>query len=115
MFYEVDTLTSELNCSKCQERLCEPKTLPCGDTICLDCVSYIYETLIVDTNNYECPVCKEAHVMPEKGLALNKKLVGILALSPTEVYRGNAIELFKKNLELIKKNADSVSFALKNR
>lgn len=111
MFYEVDTLTSELNCSKCQVRLYEPKTLPCGDTICSDCVSNIH----VDSNNYECPICKEVHVMPGKGLALNKKLSGILALSPTEVYRGNAIELFKKNLELIKKNADSVSFALKNR
>ena len=98
MFFEEKNLYDILNCSKCKERLDDPKMLPCGDTICSNCVSSIH----VNNNKFECILCTENHLMPEKGLPTYKKLLALISIQPVEIYRSKSVEKLKLSLKEIK-------------
>ena len=110
MFHEEKKINEIINCSKCNERLDDPKALPCGETVCSSCVSTIH----VNNSKYECIVCNEQHIMPEKGLQTNKKLLTLISMQPTEVSRGKAFENLKKSLKQMKQKSKNLSFGAKN-
>ena len=110
MFFEEKKINDILDCSKCGERLDEPKILPCGDNVCSSCVS----TICVNNNKFECIVCNEQYVMPEKGLPTSKKLSALSALQPTEVSRGKSVESLKHKLKEIKNKLSSLIFGAQN-
>ena len=70
MFYEEKKISNVLNCAKCDQRLDEPRNLPCGEFIC----AYCHMSIEVNNNKFKCFVCKEDHLMPEKGLPISKRL-----------------------------------------
>lgn len=110
MFFEEKKINSVLNCSKCQERLDDPKNLPCGDNICSSCVASIH----VNNSKFECIVCNKTHTMPEEGLPTNKKLLTLISMHPDEVYRGKTAEKLKQSLKEMKKRTKSLLFAAEN-
>jgi len=110
MFYEESKIIETISCSKCQEKLDEPRILPCGDTVCSSCISSIH----VDNKKYECILCPEQHAMPEKGLPINKKLLILIAVQPSEVYRSEAVETLKNKLNDLNRNINSLSFGVIN-
>jgi hypothetical protein len=57
MYFDHETLESELKCSFCYERFNDPRVLPCGNTCCLNCI--INERNM--TNSFECKLCKDTH------------------------------------------------------
>ena len=105
MFYEEIKIKSNVNCAKCNERLDEPRMLPCGDTVCHQCVS----SLQVNKNQFKCIMCNEQHVMPEKGLPVNKAILAFLFMQPSEIDRGRSIEELKEKLKIFRKNITSLS------
>jgi len=107
MFYEEIKIKSNVNCAKCKERLDEPRMLPCGDTVCSRCLSYIQ----MNKNQFKCIVCNEQHLMPEKGLPINKALLAFLSMQPSEIDRGRSIEELKEKLKILRTNITSLSFS----
>ena len=87
-------ISNILKCSKCKERLYEPTTLPCGETVCLPCLNSIH----VNYKKFKCIVCNDEHAMPDFGLPVNKKVQAILSIQPKEVFRGKAVETLKDTL-----------------
>jgi len=108
MFYEEDQINDELNCIKCNQKLDEPRNLPCGEFIC----AYCYISIEVNNNKFKCFICNEDHLMPEKGLPISKRLLRILSLKSEEVYRGKEVKQLKENLNVIKKTSKSFRLAL---
>ena len=111
MFYEETKLNEELTCNKCRERLDDPRILPCGDTICSDCVLSIR---VADNNKFDCLICEKKHTMPDDGLPVNKKLLAILSLKPSEVYRGQIVQKLKEALNEIHKKSTQLTFGSNN-
>jgi hypothetical protein len=110
MFYEKDDLNNKLNCIKCNQRLDEPRILPCGETIC----AYCYISIEANKNKFVCFVCNENHSLTENGLPINKILLKILALESKEVYRGNEVKQLKGYLDDIQEDINKISFCLNN-
>lgn len=110
MFYEENKIIEIISCSNCQEKLDEPRILPCGETVCSGCISLIQ----INNNQFECLLCHKQHKMPEEGLPISKKLLALISIQPSEVYRSEAAETLKKKLIDINQNEISLLFGLTN-
>jgi hypothetical protein len=110
MFFETNQINEALLCINCEGKLEEPKILPCGETICLFCVTSLK---IVD-KMFDCLVCKEKHEMPKDGLLNNKFVVKILSIKPTKVSRGKDYDTFQDLLKHIGININLIKIGVNN-
>ncbi len=108
MFYEEEKIVQIGSCSRCLEILDEPRILPCGETVCSRCLSFIY----VNNNKFECIMCNKKHTLPEEGLPLNKTVMSLLSMQPSEVYRSHSVEELKQTLDSMRKKIASLYYGL---
>jgi hypothetical protein len=110
MYFETNQVNDVLLCQQCEGRLEGPKILPCGETICLFCVSSIR----INYKMFDCLVCNEKHVKPKNGLLDNKVVMKILSVKPKKVFRGVAVDLLEKSLEEIYKKQRLIKHKIEN-
>jgi hypothetical protein len=110
MFYQEDKVNNALKCSKCRQRLDEPKMLPCGEIVCSTCVSSIQ----VNNSMFRCLICDKMHMMPDDGLPVNKNLSTLISMQPSDVYRGMPAETLKELLLNMPKQILSLKFSINN-
>ena len=92
-----------LKCDQCNvpfNAYDQPRSLPCGDTICSACVAKIERE--ATNQKFKCSICKRDHYIPEEGLALNKKICALITAEPMEISRGENYERLQNNLKNIK-------------
>ena len=75
MFFEQDQILTVLNCSKCINRIDEPRLLPCGNTVCNDCITTLTVSRNPNSNMFECAMCLNEHMLPNEEFPLNKSLL----------------------------------------
>lgn len=114
MFYEQSQIRSNLVCRNCKQTYDEPKLLPCGETICNNCI-----TLLIRKNQEEkpcikCVFCEDFHPVPENGFTTNKLILKLLNEQPSEVYRGKNAEELKDSLKNIENLANNIIEKLEN-
>ncbi len=110
MFFETNQVNDALLCIHCEERLSEPKILPCGETICSLCETNIY---IID-KMYECLVCNKSHEMPEDGLPNNKLAFKMLSIKLTKVSRGEVFDSLIKLLDVLQEKTSLIKLGIEN-
>jgi hypothetical protein len=88
MFFDSNQINTVLNCTKCNERLDEPRLLPCGNSICKICAESIKAT----DREFQCLICDNKHEMLKSGLQIIKSSVEILSFN---ISRGRAYELLR--------------------
>jgi hypothetical protein len=110
MFFEENQVNDTLNCDKCQDRVDDPRILPCGDTVCSRCLLTIH----LNNNQFKCFLCDENHFLPQDGFPVNKKVLKFLSLKPTEIYRSTAVEKLKEKLSIILKDISLLRFDVNN-
>ncbi len=110
MFYEEKKIKSLIICSKCNQRLDEPRVLPCGDVACFSCIASIQ----VINKKFDCFLCNNKHNMPDEGLPINKRLLALISMQPIGVYRGQAVEVLNENLDDMQKKITCLKFSLNN-
>ena len=44
MFYQADKIDGILNCTVCDNKMVDPRLLPCGKSVCHQCVDVIADT-----------------------------------------------------------------------
>jgi len=111
MFFDLNQINSKLTCKKCEERLDEPRLLPCGSSICSFCSSSIKLT---NNKEFQCFICNESHEMPKKGLPISKALLEILSFEAIHVSRGNALDTLQKTSQELHKNKIKFKYCLYN-
>jgi hypothetical protein len=94
MFLDLNQVNNLLNCKNCNERLDEPRLLPCGDNICSACA----QSIKLNGKQYDCLVCSNKHKMPKSGLHLNKVLVQMLSFKSIDISRGKAFNSLQVTL-----------------
>jgi hypothetical protein len=112
MFFQEDDINELLNCQQCKKRFQDPRVLPCGESICSNCLVELIEQQPGNLKSkLKCCYCTKEHVVPEEGFLISKHLEKLLAKEPNEIYRGEMVEDFKKLLKSIQieiKNLDDV-------
>ena len=75
MFFDSNQINEVLNCTKCNERLDEPRILPCGKSIC----SFCAESIKVKDRDFQCLICEDKHEMSKNGLPIIEFAVKMLS------------------------------------
>jgi hypothetical protein len=93
IFYKQEQLNEKLKCPMCKSKFDDPRILPCGDSVCYNCLLQKQEE---NNNNYliefTCPVCQELYKnLDPKQLAQNKLVIEILKMKPGEIYRNKSV------------------------
>ena len=58
-----------LHCPFCDNLITDPRVLPCGESICFECIP---------DKEFECSLCSEKHQVPPNGFMKNKRLGDLL-------------------------------------
>ena len=102
MFYEEKDINDLLSCFNCKTVYVDPRTLPCGETLCLKCINSLYE------KNMNCPFCSEAHLMNPTEFKPNKTVLKLMEKKPNEIYRGKTANKLKSQLNELQKKIDEL-------
>ena len=105
MFYEASEIDSLLICSICDQKLQDPRVLPCGQTFCNRCIEAVADT---DKNRIKCQHCAKAHEIPSEGFPQNSKLNKIIQVKANEVFRGLLFKNFKNVYESIREKTNKI-------
>ncbi|CAF0757240.1 unnamed protein product [Brachionus calyciflorus] len=92
MFYELDKLESQLKCPKCLLKYVSPRILPCGKSLCQNCIDQLCNYNLL--NFIKCPICCKSHAVPDEGFIINEFIVKTLDIKPEKVYRCASYEQF---------------------
>jgi hypothetical protein len=98
MFYQADQIDSILICKICDNKMVDPRLLPCGKSMCHRCVDILADT---DKKRIKCQNCGKTHEIPDDGFPKNLTLQELLEFEAKEVLQSNHIEEFKKLLDIL--------------
>jgi hypothetical protein len=98
MFYQADKIDSVLICDVCDNKMVDPRLLPCGRSVCHRCVDILADT---DKKKIKCQNCAKTHQIPDEGFPKNVTLQKLLEFEAKEVLRSSHIEEFKKVLDIL--------------
>jgi hypothetical protein len=98
MFYQAEKIDSILICKICDNKMVDPRLLPCGMSVCHRCVDIIAET---DKKKIKCQNCAKIHEIPDEGFYINQIVIEMLKCEAKEVLQSNQIVEFKKLLETL--------------
>jgi hypothetical protein len=109
MFYQADKIDSILICDVCDNKIIDPRLLPCGKSVCHRCVDILADT---EKKKIKCQNCAKTHEIPDDGFLKNVTLQKLLELETKEVSRSNHIEEFKKVLEILNGTKQTIESTL---
>jgi len=105
MFFQADAINNVLICKICENKMVDPRLLPCGKSVCQRCVDAIADT---DKKRIKCENCAKIHEIPDEGFPKNLALQELLEFEAKEVLQSNHIEEFKKFLDILDKTKQSI-------
>jgi len=111
MFYQADKIDSILICSVCESKMVDPRILPCGKSVCHQCVDLLADT---EKKRIKCENCAKIHEIPDEGFLKNLALHKLLEFETKEVSRSNHIEEFKRVLDILDKTKQSIESTLES-
>jgi hypothetical protein len=82
MFYQADKIESILICEVCDNKMVDPRILPCGKSVCHRCVDILADS---DKNRVKCQNCAKTHEIPDEGFPKNSALQKLLEFKAKEV------------------------------
>lgn len=108
MYYEEKQLRTILICPKCNSKFNDPKVLPCGHLICLNCISDMKKLVrSLDTSEFHCQSCDQFHDLEDSTEFMTcQPIFNILTCqTPIELKRP-CIELSKLESALLANDED---------
>jgi hypothetical protein len=109
MFYQADKIETILICTICDNKMVDPRLLPCGMSVCHRCVDILADT---DKNRIKCQNCAKTHEIPDEGFYINQIVQEMLKFEAKEVLQSNHIKEFKKLLDILNATKQSIESTL---
>ena len=110
MFYEENEISDLIKCPSCASILSDPRILPCGNSMCHDCIVL---QLNKAKTGLKCVICKDFHELPASGFIRNQGLANLANVKPNEVYRSKSVRDFKSDLNRILENTKTLESDLR--
>jgi hypothetical protein len=106
---KADKIDSFLICVVCDNKMVDPRLLPCGNSVCHRCVDFLADT---EKKRIKCENCAKIHEMPDDGFPKNLSLQELLEFAAKEVFHPNHKEEFKKLLDALEATTQSIESTL---
>lgn len=110
MFYEEKVIREIIICPICSNKYNDPRILPCGRSMCFDCI----QNIIDKNNTLNCNLCKGKHERPPNGFIKNMDLSKLLESKSKEIYRSETVEELKAKLKDLDLKSSALCNDLKN-
>jgi hypothetical protein len=85
MFFKDEDLNELITCPSCLAKFGDPRILECGETICNNCVTKMFD---VEKKGIQCKYCHGFHTMRLEKIAQNMFLTRLIKKQPCELTRG---------------------------
>ena len=105
MFYQADNINSVLICFVCENKMDDPRFLPCGKSVCNKCVDCLSDT---DKRKVKCQYCGKTHELLQDGFPINLALKDLLDIAAKDVSHFKQMGEFKSALDSLKLKIKSV-------
>ena len=94
-------IDENLKCHQCENIYQNPKSLPCGESMCEFCIRELLNSLKNGQKEFECPLCQSSHAIPnDLQFPDNKSLMKLLNQQPKEIQiHSKIVKDFKASLE----------------
>jgi hypothetical protein len=102
MFYIEQDINENLKCQICKNKFENPKILPCGESICNECLPVEINYSNNEEQAFICNICNQEHLISANGFPPNKCLAKLLENTPIEFYRGRSHEQLKEKSKELK-------------
>jgi hypothetical protein len=109
MFFQADAINNVLICDVCDNKMVDPRLLPCGRSVCHRCVDILADT---DKKKIKCQNCAKTHEIPDEGFPKILALQKLLDFEAKEVYHSNHIEEFKRFLDILNATKQTIESTL---
>lgn len=109
MFYQPESIENFLTCCICEQKMVDPRLLPCDKSICNRCVDFWTDT---EKKRVECQSCIKSHEIREEGFPQNQALKEILKSEAKEVLQSKQILEFKVHLDSFGSMKQSIELKL---
>jgi len=109
MFFQADAINNILICEVCEEKLVDPRLLPCGKSVCQKCVDFLADTV---KKRIKCQNCAKIHEIPDGGFYINQIVQEMLKFEAKEVSHPNQKEEFKKILDTLNGTKQAIESTL---
>ena len=111
MFYQADQIENILICSVCDNKMVDPRLLPCGKSVCHRCVDILTDT---EKMRIKCQNCAKTHEIPEEGFPIILAFQKLLDCEAKEVSHPNQIDEFKTLLNSLNTLKQSIESTLES-
>lgn len=109
MFYAEEDISKVLFCPKCGKKFTDPRTLPCGGSLCYECIVGLVPTNSATrstTASIRCPICNNNHDELQVGrttesLPKNDFIAKLSDMRPLDVMRGDLCEKLKQKVRVL--------------
>lgn len=112
MVYDAKELDQILMCNICEEKLKDPRILPCGPSFCNRCILSESETetslTAFGTKTFKCQKCGKKHNIPQDGFPENIILKKVVQLKSSDEIASRLKEAEDEKESLKKKNETNV-------
>ena len=109
MFVEKSAINNILSCKVCESQLKDPRLLPCGISVCAECVKDLCDA---NKELIKCQSCGKTHEIPRDGFPENKGLSELAKVKSNEISRCNKIAEIKSILEKISEKSLKIESGL---
>jgi hypothetical protein len=109
MFYQAEKIDSILICSVCENRMVDPRILPCGKSVCNRCVDLLTDT---DNKRINCQNCAKIHEIPDEGFLINQIAKEMIKCEADQVLQSSQIAEFKQLLDTLNAARQSIESTL---
>ena len=110
MFYQEEEINRILICFVCENKMVDPRILPCNNSLCYRCVEIIADT---EKKRIKCKLCGKTHDIPEDGFTINLVAKNLLDIKAREVSQPKQIKEFKNLIDSMEKMKESIEQTLK--
>ena len=110
MFIQLSELEPFFMCNVCEQKLRDPRMLPCGRSVCNSCIDTLADT---NKKKIKCQDCGKVHEIPHEGFPPNISLANILQVKSNEVFRSKAEKDLKATTNSIRVKAENLKMDLK--
>lgn len=107
MFYEASQIDTLIICKICDQKLDDPRLLPCGKSVCYKCI----QTMTVNDSTkllVKCPHCAKTHEVPKDGFAPNLEIGEIINLKSNQIIKSEIFDELKHVSDLIQEKAEKI-------
>ena len=112
MFFQDSEINEELLCPICAEVYSDPRLLPCGETVCNECIAKLEKS--DRKNEIKCSLCDDLHPIPENGFYSNNRISRLSKKRPREVTRPSSTKLLAEKVNSTQDKIESLERMIKN-